>query len=333
MKIVVVDSNIHNFFKCYDNEKRIYGELGYELVIADVHSPEEYVEVAKDADALMVIGTKTDAAILEQLPKVKVITTYGVGFDNHDVAKCTELGIVLCNQPNYGTNEVASHALAHLLNCAKKVSYYNNKIKQEGIWLAGDGYKVHRLPLMTLGLCGFGNIAQRVAHFAKNLFQEIIAFDPFTPDSVFEEAGVRRVTFEELLAQSDAISIHTPLNKDTYHQFDAAAFAKCKPGVIVVSTARGGVVDTDALCDAIDQGIVLCAGLDVIEGEPVTSPDARVMKYDNIYMSPHTAAESIEYTKFLQTAAAETVVKVLNGEIPSNAINGKAIIEGGNQRK
>jgi len=333
MKAVMVDRTAHHFFTCYDNEQRVYDEAGIEFVVADVKSPEEYIEVAHDADAVMSCSTKTDKYIIDHLPKVKVFSTYGVGFDQFDVPYCTEKGIVVCNNPNFGTNEVASHALALALNCIKKLTIYNDTIKNKHIWLAGDDYATDRVTTLTLGLCGFGAIARRMAYFSEHLFKEIIAYDPFLPDEVFKEAGVRRVTFDELLAQADVISVHTPLNKDTHWLFNKEAFAKAKRGLMLVSTARGGVINTDDLCDAIDAGIVRAAGLDVVDGEPITDPDARIAKYNNVTLTPHTAAESRQYCDQLQTNIATSCVKVLRGEMPPNALNGKDILARGNQRR
>jgi D-3-phosphoglycerate dehydrogenase / 2-oxoglutarate reductase len=325
MKAVVVDSRIIDLFTHFDIEEEIFASENIELAIENVKTPDEYVERCKDADVLLLIGMKTSKEIVDRLPNCKVIVRYGVGYDVVDVDACSKAGIVVCNIPDAGTLEVAGHAFALALNCARKITYYDRHIRS-GRWHAGSGYSIHRYSEYTYGFCGFGNIARATAKYAANLNCKRIAYDPYIKDETFEQAGVTRVGFDELLSQSDIISVHAPLRADTYHMFSKEQFAKMKPGMIIVNTARGGVIDQDALMDALDAGIVAAAGLDVNEHEPLTDLNNRLFQYDSVVITPHSATESEEYFKTLQERAARTAIAVLKGELPCNVINRDAIL-------
>lgn len=330
MKAVVVDSRIIDLFTHFDIEEAIFAGENIELAIENVKTPEEYVERCKDADVLLLIGMKTPKEVVDRLPQCKVIVRYGVGYDVVDVDACSKAGIVVCNVPDAGTFEVAGHAFALALNCARKITYYDRHIRS-GRWQAGSGYPLHRYSEYTYGFCGFGNIARATAKYAANLNCKRIAYDPYIKDEIFEQAGVTRVGFDELLAQSDILSVHAPLCQATYHMFSKEQFDKMKPGMIIVNTARGGVIDQEALMDALDAGIVAAAGLDVNEHEPLTDLNNRLFQYDSVVITPHSATESEEYFKTLQERAARTAIAVLKGELPYNVINRDAIAQMRNQ--
>ena len=274
----------------------------------------------KDADAVLLIGTKTDRQVLQQLKNCKVLVRYGVGYEVVDVPACTEAGIIFCNVPDAGTYEVGSHAFVLALDCLRKVSFYNTRIRK-GSWKGGEGYTLRRLNAYTFGYCGFGHIGQAAAGFAQSLGCRRIAYDPFTPDEVFERMGVERVSFEQLLEQSDMISVHTPLMPSTWHMFSHEQFAKMKPGSVIVNTSRGGVIDQEALLDAIDLGYISAAGLDVNEREPLKDLSDRTFQYDTVILTPHSATESVEYFANLQEKVARTAIIALQGKLPPNIIN------------
>jgi len=326
MKAVVVDSKIIDLFKTFDQEERIFAAAGIDFVVGNARNDEEYVELCKDVDALLLIGLNTPRRVIEQLNKCKVIVRYGVGYDAVDVPACSERGIVVCNVPDAGTEEVGTQAFALALNCMRKIGFYDRQIHR-GNWSGGEGYALHRPSSQTFGLCGFGGIARVTARLAAALGCRLIAFDPYVDPAQFEKAGVEQVSFDELISQSDVISIHTPLNEHTRYMFCKPVFEKMKRGMILVNTSRGGVVCQDDLLDAMDAGIVIAAGLDVNEYEPLTDLSNRIFQYDNVILTPHSAAESIEYFITLQQRAAQTVVDVLNGNLPKNVINRDRILE------
>ena len=325
MKAVVVDSKITDLFTNFDIEAEILGNENIELAVEDIKTPEEYVAHCKDADVLLLIGTETPKEVIDQLPKCKVIIRYGVGYDVVDVDACSEAGIVVCNIPDASTLEVGGHAFAMALNCMRKITFYDRQIRR-GNWHPGVGYKLHRYEKYMYGFCGFGNIARASAMYAANLGCRMIAYDPYVEEEIFEQAGVVSVSFDTLLAQADIISVHTPLCEATYHMFSKEQFMKMKPGMIMVNTSRGGVIDQEALMDALDDGIVAAAGLDVNEYEPLTDLDNRLFEYDTVVITPHSATESVEYFKTLQEKAARTAIAVLYGELPYNVINRQEIL-------
>lgn len=325
MKAVIVDSKITNLFTKFDIEKEVFARENIELSIENVQGQEEYIETCRDADAVLLIGRQTPKAVIDELKKCKVLVRYGVGYDVVDVDSCSRAGIVVCNVPDAGTMEVGGHAFALALNCLRKISFYDRQIRQ-GIWNSGAGYTIHRYSSLTFGYCGFGNIGRAAAKFAGQLGCRRIAYDPFVSDAVFAEEGVERVGFDELLARSDMLSIHTPLVESTFHMFSKEQFDKMKRGIVIVNTSRGGLVDQEALLDAIDDGIVIAAGLDVNEYEPLTDTANRIFRYDTVTITPHCAAESVEYFDTLQERVALTAVAVLRGELPKNVINREAIL-------
>ena len=258
MKAVVVDSKITDLFTSFDIEKEMLAKENIDLAVENVTSQSEYIEACRDADALLLIGTKTPKEVIDHLEKCKVIVRYGVGYDVVDIESCSAAGIVVCNVPDASITDVSGHAFTLALDCMRKVTYYDRQIRQ-GNWHSGCGYGLHRFSKYTFGFCGFGNIARATAEHVKALGCRMVAYDPYIRDEVFAAMGVERVSFDELLAQSDVISIHTPLSKETFHMFSKEQFEKMKPGVMLVNTSRGGVVDQEHLMDAIDAGIVTAA--------------------------------------------------------------------------
>ncbi len=192
---------------------------------------------------------------------------------------------------------------------------------RKGEWSALGGYPIHRLDTQTFGILGFGRIGREVARLAKVFGFKLVAYDPFLPDKVFEDAEVTRLTMDELLASSDIISIHVPLSKETKHLVGANAISKMKDGVMIVNTARGGLIDTEALIDAMKSGKVLAAGLDVLETEPLKDPDAEILKLENLIITPHAGANTVEAYSELQRRVADTACRVIKGERPYNIVN------------
>ena len=326
MRVLVVDSKLIDLFPHYEIEREMFEKEGIELDVQNITSQEEYIRLARDADALMLIGLKTPREVIEKLEKCKVIVRYGVGYDVVDVQACTDMGIALCNVPDAGSYEVGSHAFALAMDCLRKVTFYDRQIRK-GVWHAGSGYTLKRMYDYTFGYIGFGNIGRVAAGLARPLGVKILVYDPYVSDEVLEEAGAVRATFEEVLSGSDVINMHLPLNPNTYHMISVEQFKLMKKGAIIINTSRGGLIDQEALMDAIDEGIVAAAGLDVNEHEPLTDLNDRLLTYDTVILTPHTATESNVYAPTLQEKAAKTALQVLRGELPVNTINRKELIE------
>ena len=323
MKYVILDSqHLPNgdFSIC----KNILESHGIEFVNAQCKTVEEVVAVAKDADAIASIYFKLTPEVLKQLPNCKVLLRHGIGYDNIDVDAATALKIPVCNVPDYCTEEVAMHALGLLLDAMRKIAFFDRQARK-GTWDPTLGYNAHRPSKTTLGLIAFGKIARQLAVYAKAMGMTVIAYDEYLPDAAFEQAGVEKVSLDELFSRSDAISVHAPLTKETFHIIDKAALSKMKDGVILVNTSRGPLICLDDLVAALKSGKVLAAGLDVFEGEPVTDTTHEMYSCENLTITPHAAFNSIEALPEQFEKIALTAVRVLNGELPYNVVNKAAL--------
>lgn len=323
MKAVLVD----NFWKFDpEKEKKMFAEEGIEFVVANVADDNDYIEKCKDADAVLIGMRKTPPEVIEKLEKCKVMVRYGIGYDVIDVEACNKKKIAVCNIPDYCIEEVAAHTAALALDCLRQITYRNGLVNQAK-WIGqAHGYSVKRLSTLTYALCGFGNIARKTAEYMKNFGFELIAYDPFISEDVFKSAGVKKVSLEELCRSADIISVHVPLSKETYHLISKPQFDIMKKGVIIINTSRGGLVCQEDLLDAVDAGVVKAAGLDVLETEPLTNPDERILKYDNIIITPHFAFNSEESFEELREKVVLSAIKVLKGQIPDNVVNKKNLI-------
>jgi D-3-phosphoglycerate dehydrogenase len=270
--------------------------------------------VARDADAILVTYAKLPGDLLRQLRRCKAIGRFGLGVDNIDVAAAAELGITVTYVPDYCMQEVSDHAMALLLALARKVPQ-SNALVQAGRWEMPAVVPIHRLAGRVLGLVGFGNIPRELAPKAKAFGLRVVAHDPYVSQQVLDAAGVERVSFDQLLEISDFVSIHAPLLSATRGLFNAEVFRKMKKGARLINTARGPLVDEDALVAALDSGQLAGAALDVVAVEPLPK-DSKLIGRDNVILTPHTAFYSVEALNELQTKCAADVARVLSGEPP-----------------
>ena len=316
--VAVADS----VFPTLDPARQILSTIGAELQLAPHATPDAIMGIAADADALLVTYAKITAEMIGQMTRCRIISRFGIGVDNVDLAAATRAGIVVTKVPDYCIDEVSDHAVALLLALVRKIPSSNAQV-HAGRWEMKAVVPIHRLRDSVLGLVGFGRIPQLVAPKAKAFGMRVIAFDPFAPAELFEREGVERVEFAELLKQSDYVSIHTPLLPETRDLFNADAFRQMKKGAYLVNTARGPIVDEAALAKALDEGQLAGAALDVMPQEPpVNSP---LLGRENVIITPHTSFYSEESLLELQRKAAEEVVNVLSGRPPRNAVNPEAI--------
>jgi D-3-phosphoglycerate dehydrogenase len=308
--IAVTDSP----FPSLDLAKAALARVDPELRMAKSPSAEDILAVARDADAVLVTYAKLPGELLRQLKRCKAIGRFGLGVDNIDVPAARELGIVVTYVPDYCMQEVSDHAMALLLALARKIPF-SNKLVQAGRWEMPAVAPLRRIEGQTLGLIGFGNIPRALAPKAKAFGLRVIAHDPYVAKNVLASYAVEGVSFDELLATSDLISVHAPLTPATRGLINAAAFAKMKKGVLLVNTARGPLIDEPALLAALDSGQVGAAGLDVIATEPPPA-NSPLLGRDNLILTPHTGFYSVEALKELQTKCASDVARVLSGEAP-----------------
>ena len=320
--VVVADSPFPNL----DPAKQVLSRVGAELKLVHEPTPEAIREVAGQADGLLVTYGKITDEIIDGLKNCKVIGRFGVGTDNIDIEAATRNGIVVTYAPVYCLEEVSDHAMALLLALARKITYANDLV-QGGRWEMPAVVPIHRLRGRTLGLVGLGNIPQRLVPKAQAFGMTVIASDPFVSAEVASKLNVRLVEFDGLLKQSDYVSVHAPLNSETRNMFGMDAFRKMKPGALLINTARGPLVDVEALARALDAGEIAGAALDVMPIEPPAA-DCPVLGRDNVIITPHAAFYSEESLLDLQTTVAKDVAAVLSGETPAYPINIKELEQG-----
>jgi D-3-phosphoglycerate dehydrogenase len=273
---------------------------------------DDILEVARDADAILVTYAKLTGDLIGQLTRCKAIGRFGLGVDNIDLPACKAKGIAVNYVPDYCIREVSDHAMALLLALIRKVPL-SNRLVQAGRWEMPAVVPIRRIEGTVLGLVGFGHIPRLVAPKAQAFGMKVIAFDPYAKPEVFKTAGVEQVDFDTLLARSDYLSVHAPHTPATRGMMNAEAFAKAKKGVYIVNTARGPLIDEPALIAALDSGQVGGAALDVVTTEPLAK-DSPLLGRDNVILTPHTAFYSIEALNELQTKCAADVARVLSGE-------------------
>jgi D-3-phosphoglycerate dehydrogenase len=285
-----------------------------ELRMARSPSAEDILNVARDADAVLVTYAKLPGALLKELKRCRVIGRFGLGVDNIDLAAAATLGITVTYVPDYCRGEVSDHAMALLLALARKVTL-SNALVQSGRWGVPPIVPLRRLEGQVLGLVGFGQIPRSLAPKAKAFGLKVLAHDPHVPDDALRALDVEAASFDDLLGRSDFVTLHAPLLPTTRGLIGAAALAKMKPGAFVINTARGPLIDEAALVAALDGGRLGGAALDVVATEPLAR-DSPLIGRDNVILTPHTAFYSVEALEELQTKCATDVARVLCGEQP-----------------
>jgi D-3-phosphoglycerate dehydrogenase len=308
--IAVTDSP----FPSLDPAKAALARIDPELRVANSTSAADILAVARDADAILVTYAKLPGDLLRQLRRCKAIGRFGLGVDNIDIAAAAELGITVTYVPDYCMQEVSDHAMALLLALARKVPQ-SNALVQAGRWDMPAVVPIRRLAGRVLGLVGFGNIPRALAPKAKAFGLRVVVHDPYVSQDALAAAGVESMSFDGLLEISDFVSIHAPLLPATRGLFNAEVFRKMKQGACLINTARGPLVDEDALVAALDSGRLAGAALDVVAVEPLPK-DSRLIGRDNVVLTPHTGFYSVEALNELQTKCAADVARVLSGEKP-----------------
>jgi D-3-phosphoglycerate dehydrogenase/C-terminal binding protein len=302
--------------------------------IADVPCLEQVEESGltgeiEEADALIVFHTiRISASSIRRLQKCRAIVRCGVGYDNVDLAAAGAKGIYVCNVPDYGTEEVADHAMALMLACARGLPLTEKGLRKTlAPWNFLAASPLRRLAGATLGIIGLGRIGTAVALRAKGFRLKIVACDPYLPDGYDKALGVTMVPLDELMAVSDIVSVHTPLTPETTQIVGAAQLAKMKPHGILINTARGKCVDVQAVAESLRDGKIGGAGLDVLPDEPPAKDDpiVRLWQQDdspvNSIVTPHNAFYTEQSREEMRTKAAMEVRRVLIGEKPRNAVN------------
>lgn len=315
-KVVVTDDRYGN----YDVEKAVLDAIDTEVVIANCNTPEEVLEVCRDADGIMVNLAPMTLEVINGLGKCKVIARYGVGYDNVDIKACTQKKICVTNVTDYCAEEVSDQALALLLGCIRKIARRDAQVRQ-GKWNIGKADPVHRIEGKTFAFLGFGLVARCLYRKIKGLnLGRILVYDPFLDIEFVNSQGAEKVNFETALKEADYISIHMPLNDKTRGIIDEKAFDIMKTTAIIINTSRGPIIDEGALIKALSTGQINSAGLDVHTKEPLDR-GSPLMKLENCILTDHTGWYSEESMIELKRKVAENVRDVLCGEKPKYAVN------------
>ncbi|HEX2280333.1 MAG TPA: D-glycerate dehydrogenase [Thermomicrobiales bacterium] len=290
-------------------------------------SAEELDALLEGCDgAITLLTDRIDGAVLDRHPGLKVISNFAVGYDNIDVPAATERGVLVCNTPDVLTNATADHTWALLLAAARRIP--------ESIAYVRDGKWKTWGPLLllgqevsgaTIGIVGLGRIGKEVAKRARGFDMRVLAFDPFEDSAFAREHQVTYVPLEQLLTESDFVTLHVTLSPDTRHLIAGAELARMKPTSILVNASRGPVVDTDALVDALRTGSILGAALDVTDPEPLPA-DHPLVNMTNCIVVPHTASATVQTRDRMAELAARNLLAGLRGERPPAGVNADDVL-------
>jgi glycerate dehydrogenase len=290
-----------------------------EVVVNQLTPYEKIADTVKDADAIICNKTPLNSETLSKAKNLKYIGLFATGYNNIDTEYCKEKGIVVCNAGSYSTDAVCQHTFALILECLNRVGDYNRFVHQ-GNWKKSQTFSPFVYPLSelagkTLGIVGYGSIGKAVARVANAFNMKVIAFKR----NPIEDSTVTFADFDTLLKESDIVTVHCPLNKESEKLFDKTAFEKMKDGSIFINTARGGVMDENAVVDALNSGKLSYAGIDVLETEPMAQ-DCPLCDVENCIITPHIAWAPMETRERLMGIVAGNIRNFLNGN-PSNVVN------------
>lgn len=315
-KVIVTDDR----YGSYEEEKTVLKEIGASVEVHNLGNEGQTIEVLRDADGILVNLHPLPATVIQELQKCRVISRYGVGYDNVSVETATAKGIWVARVPDYCLEDVSDQALALLLGCVRKVAFKDRRIR-EGAWNLHREQPSYRITGKTLGLIGYGAIA-RTLHRKISGFGlgRVLVFDPYLDPKKIEENGAESATLRSLLKNSDYISVHAPLNDGTQGLIGSRELSLMKKTAILINTSRGPLLEEKAVAEALANGKIAAAGLDVFEAEPLPA-ESPLRQLDNVILSDHTGWYSEESVTELKTKAAQNVLAVLNGGKPIYPVN------------
>ena len=301
-----------------DIEKAVLADISPELPWLKCKTEDDLIAQCAQGEGIIIMYAPMTRRVMQTLKHCKIIARYGVGVDSIDLKAAAELGIVVSNVPDYGTHEVSDHALAMMLCLTRKVAMASSLVKA-GQWDFRLMHPIHRHQVQTIGIVGLGRIGSAMAHKTHAMGMRVIAHDPLiAPEAVPDY--VTRVSLDELMRESDVVSVHCPLSESTRNLLDAKILDLMKPSAYLINTARGAIVDEVALEKMLAEKRLAGAAMDVLSREP-GAPDHPLFKYENFLCTPHMAWHSEESNKELKRKAAEEVRRVLRGEAPLYQVN------------
>ncbi len=305
-RIVITDWG----FPSLEPEQKVFSPHGIEVSAHQCKTEEEVARVVADADVVLAQWAPVRKKAIDSMRHCKGIVRYGIGLDNIDLEAAKAKGIPVRNVPDYCLDEVADHTMALMLALQRQVSRVFQLVR-EGVWRITPPLALPPLRKCTLGLVGFGRIAQLVAQRAKAFGLTVIAFDPYTAPDVFRNAGVASSSLEKLFESSDIVSLHCPLTDETQHVVNGSTLGRMKPAALLVNTGRGGLVDTEALEKALREGRLAGAALDVLEKEPMPA-NHPMLSLPGVIVTSHNAWYSSESVGELQRRTALVALELLN---------------------
>ena len=301
MRVVVTDAD----YGALDIEAELLAAAGHELRTAQCRTPEEVVAAAQDADAVLVQYAPITAEVFEALPRLRLVSRYGVGVDVVDQDAARARGVWVCNVPDYGTAEVALHAVAMLLALLRNLAGHDREV-HAGRWDHRLGGRLLRPGGLSLGVVGLGRIGRTTMERAAPWFGHVVGYDPYLPADAWP-AAVERLDLPELFASSNAVTLHLPLTAETHGLVGADLLGRMPAGSYLVNTARGGLVDLDAVLQALEDGRLAGVGLDVLPQEPPPAGHP-LLTHPRALLTPHVAWYSEEAEAELRRKVAQNVV-------------------------
>lgn len=316
-KVVVTDFT----FPDLSVERTILEPLGFEVMGAQAKAPEALIPLVHDADAVITQFAAVNAEVIQAMSRAKVIVRYGIGVDNVDLQAARARNIPVCNVPDYCIDEVADHTLAFILASTRQV-VPNALHNREGRWgLATPLSDMKTLKDLTVGVVGFGRIGREVVDRLRAFKTHVMVYDPIVPPNDVSKHGAVSVSLDELLQHCDIVSLHCPSTSDTKKLLRRETIDKMKHGAMVINLARGDLVDTAALVDALQSGRLASAALDVCDPEPIPL-DSPLRTLPNVITASHIASASVKAVAKLRQSAAQHVVQALKGLPLSCVVNG-----------
>ncbi len=289
------------------------------MKVAQCKTPAEVLAATRDADALLVQWAPVNAEVIAALAHCRIIVRYGIGVDNVDLAAAKARGIPVCNVPDYGVHEVAEHAVALALALVRQLPQIDARLRS-GTWKITPDRPMPSLRETTFATAGFGRIARTAHAMMRGFGGKRIAYDPFVPADVMAMEGVEKVELADLFTRADILSLHLPLTAETKHFVNAGRMAEMKKTAIIVNTARGPLIDTVALAEALQNGVIAGAGIDVYEQEPLPATHP-LRTAPGALLTSHVAWYSESSIPRLQRLAAEEAARGLRGEPLKNHVN------------
>lgn len=313
-KAVILDYSYLGGLELFALEKAAAEKNGIALEMHTCKTEDDIIACASDARVVMACGNPPlTARVIQSLKSCKGIIRYGIGVNSVNLDAATLAGIPVYNMPGFCNEELVMHATALLLCGLRNITWYDSQIRL-GNFPKAKGPMPRRLSRMTIGLLGFGASAKGFAVVCSRGFgARVIAYDPFLPKEVFEKEGCQRVSLDEVLTQSDVVSLHLPLTEDTRHIINQDSLSRMKDGVIIINIARGGLINQTDLVAALQNGKVRFAGLDVHEKEPLPA-GAPLASLENVILTPHSAFYGQEALETQHKTAADLMIRVMAGE-------------------